>query len=186
MGRPQYNDGLDDDGYPRESFRQPYVHGSEADVGEFKPVALGGMFTKVLDRAEASVLASGSADSPIETILGAAVILYFRDAGKPLLLCLPADLDNTKGGLLFVPQFKWSIYRSDWAIYNPKTTGAMLLECDGKDFHSSADQVGHDKKKDAAAHDRGYLTMRFTGSQIHRAADECAQKIFDVVYGGAK
>jgi very-short-patch-repair endonuclease len=184
---PRYEDGLDADGYPvNEPYRKPYVHGSEADVGDFKPVNLGGVFAKVVDRAAASVLASGSADSPIETILGAAVILFFRDAGKPLTLCAPAELDNAKGGLLFVPQFKWSIYRSDWAIYNPKTSGAMLLECDGKEFHSSADQVAHDEKKDAAAHDRGFLTMRFTGSQIHRDADSCAQKVYDVVYGGAK
>lgn len=182
----RYYDGLDDDGNPLGPWRQPYVHGSEADIGEFKPVALGGVFAKVVDRAAASVLASGAADSPIETILGAAVILYFRAASKPLTLCAHADIGNAKGGLLFVPQFKWSIYRSDWAIYNPKTSGAMLLECDGKEFHSSADQKAHDQKKDAAAHDRGYLTMRFTGAQIHRDADGCAQKVWDVVYGGAK
>jgi len=187
MGLPKYYDGLDADGYPiNEPYRKPFVHGSEADAGDFKPVSVGGIFAKVVDRAAASVLASGSADSPIETILGAAVLLYFRDAGKPLKLCLFEEIDNTHRGLLFVPQFKWSIYRSDWALYNPKTTGAMLLECDGKDFHSSADQVAHDQKKDAAAHDRGFLTMRFTGSQIHRGADECAQRIYDAVYGGSK
>ena len=185
--RRRYYDGLDDDGNAlNEPWRKPYIHGSEADVGDFKPTALGGVFAKVVDRAAASVLASGAADSPIETILGAAVILYFRDAGKPLTLCAPAEIDNAVGRLLFVPQYRWSIYRTDWAIYNPKTTGAMLLECDGKDFHSSADQQAHDAKKDAAAHDRGFLTMRFTGSSIHRGADECAQKVFDAVYGGAK
>lgn len=181
---PRYNDGFDDD--ENESWRKPYIHGSEADVGDFKPVSLGGVFAKVVDRAAASFLASGSADSPIETMLGAAVILIFRDAGKPLMLCTNEELDKARKGLLFVPQFKWSIYRSDWAIFNPKTSGALVLECDGKDFHSSADQMAHDQKKDAAAHDRGYLTMRFTGSQIHRDPDGCAKKIYDVVYGGAK
>lgn len=184
---PKYYDGLDADGYALdESWRKPYVRGSEADVGDFKPVAFGAALVKAVDRAAASVLASGSADSPIETILGAAVLLQFRNAGKPLMLCLPAELDKAKGGLVFVPQFKWSIYRSDWAIYNPKTSGAMLLECDGKEFHSSADQKAHDQTKDAAAHDRGFLTMRFSGSQIHRDADGCANKISQAVYGGAK
>lgn len=185
--KPKYYDGLDDDGYAiNEPWRQPYVHGSEADVGDFKPVGLGGVFAKVVDRAAASVLASEKADSPIETILGAAVLLFFRAGNKPLLLCTFDELEKAKNNLMFVPQFKWSIYRSDWAIYNPKTTGAMLLECDGKEFHSSADQRAHDRKKDAAAHDRGYLTMRFTGSQIHRDADGCAQKVWDAVYGGAR
>ena len=186
--RAKYSDGLDEDGYPvsEEPWRKPYIHGSEADVGDYKPVTIGGIFTKVLERVAVSAEVSGTSDSPIETILGAAVILHFRDAGKPLNLCLNSELDKPHTGLLFVPQFKWSIYRSDWAIYNPKTSGAMLLECDGKEFHSSDDQIAHDEKKDAAAHDRGFLTMRFTGSQIHRKADACAKKIFEAVYGGSK
>lgn len=185
MVLPKYYDGFDADGYVAEpeEYRKPYIRGSEADVGDFKPVALGGIFAKVVDRAAASVIASTSSDSPIETILGAAVILYFRDNGKPLTLRLD-EWDTLAKGLLFIPQFKWSIYRSDWAIFNPKTSGAMLLECDGKEFHSSPDQRAHDQKKDAAARDRGFLTMRFTGSQIHRNADGCAQKVWDVVYGG--
>lgn len=183
----RYEDGLDADGYAvSEPYRKPYVHGSEADVGDFKPAALGGAFARVVERAAASVLVSPTADSPIETILGAAVLLFFRDSGKPLKLCVFEELGKAERGLMFIPQFKWSIYRSDWALYNPKTTGAMLLECDGKEFHSSEDQKAHDQKKDAAALDRGFLTMRFTGSQIHRDADGCAQKVYDAVYGGAK
>lgn len=182
---PRYYDGLDDDGYDaQESWRKPYIHGSEADIDDFKPMAFGDAIAKAVDRVAASVLTSTKADSPIETILGAAVLLLFKNAGKPLLLCMPADLETAERRLLLVPQFAWSIYRSDWALYNPKTTGALLIECDGKDFHSSADQVAHDRKKDAAAHDRGYLSMRFTGSQISRDADACANKIYQVVYGG--
>lgn len=184
----KYYDGLDDDGYAiDEPWRKPFIHGSEADVGDFKPVAFGEALVKAVDRVAASAMASTKADSPIETIFGAAVLLYFRNSNKPLMLCVPAELEKAKPpGLLFVPQFKWSIYRSDWAIYNPKTSGALLLECDGKDFHSSADQIAHDQKKDAAAHDRGYLSMRFSGSQIHREPDGCAKRVFQVVYGGEK
>lgn len=184
---PKYYDGLDDDGYAiNEPWRQPYVHGSEADVGDFKPVTLGGALARVVERAAAAAQTSDTADSPIETILGAAIILCFRNAGKPLKLCAPEERHNAGKGLLLVPQFDWSYYRSDWAIFNPKTSGALLLECDGKEFHSSADQVAHDRKKDEAAHDRGYLVMRFSGSQIYRDADGCANRVFQVVYGGAK
>jgi very-short-patch-repair endonuclease len=115
--------------------------------------------------------------------LGASIVLCFQRNGKPLLLSSDTSTDTMR--LLLIPQFKWSIYRSDWAIYNPKTTGALLIECDGKEFHSSPEQIEHDKRKDQAAHDRGYLTMRFTGSRIHRGADECAQEVFGFVYGGA-
>lgn len=184
---PRYYDGLDADGYAiNEPWRQPYVHGSEADAGEFRPVTLGSTLARVLERATAASEACVAADSPIETILGAAIILCFNNADKPLKLCAPDERHNAGRGLLLIPQFDWSYYRSDWAIYNPKTTGALLIECDGKEFHSSADQIAHDQKKDAAAHDRGYLVMRFTGSQIHRNADGCANKIFQLVYGGAK
>jgi very-short-patch-repair endonuclease len=177
---PRYDDGLDDDGYP---IQQPYVPGSEEVIGKFKPIALGGVFASVVERARAAMEANRTADSPIETILGAAIILCFQNCGKPLLLASEPSEDAK--GLLLVPQFKWSVYRSDWAIYNPKTSGALLIECDGKEFHSTESQVSHDREKDQAAHDRGYLTMRFTGSQIHRGADACAAEIFKFVYGGA-
>ena len=180
----RYYDGLDDDGYAiTESYKQPYRPGSEADVGDFNPAALGGVFGAVVDRARAAMEANRTADSPIESILGAAIIVCFKGNGKPLALA--AEPTPKASGLLLVPQFKWLIYRSDWAIYNPKTTGALLIECDGKDFHSSPEQIEHDKKKDQAAHDMGYLTMRFSGAKIHYSADECAAKIFGFIYGGA-
>ena len=188
MSRPRYDDGLDDDGNViTQPWCQPYARGSEADVGEnFNPVAIGGVIGKVVERAAAAVVASGSADSPIETILGAALILCFKDGGRPLELRSFEDINKPTEGLLLVPQFEWAIYRSDWAIYNPRTSGALLLECDGAEFHSTPNQIAHDMRKDAAAHDRGYLFMRFTGSQIHRDADGCAKQVFDFVYGGAK
>jgi very-short-patch-repair endonuclease len=110
-------------------------------------------------------------------------MMFFERARLPLKLCKMIDLRDAPDALLLVPQFAWSYYRSDWAILNPKRAGALLIECDGKDFHSSAEQRRHDYQKDANAHDRGYLTMRFTGSQIHKDADGCAQKIFDAVCG---
>jgi very-short-patch-repair endonuclease len=185
LSYPKYYDGLDADGYPAPPahWRIPYKAGSEAEVGDFNPTALGGVFGAVVERARAAMDANKNADSPIESILGAAIIVKFKAADRQLVL---ASEPGEVGGLMLIPQFKWGYYRSDWAIYNPRTTGALLIECDGKDFHSSPDQVEHDRKKDAAAHDRGYLTIRFTGSQIHRGADACAEKVFDIVHGGRK
>jgi hypothetical protein len=181
---PKYNDGLDDDGYPIVHVPQlRYVHGSESDaVGAEPPKCVGGMFLGVAERAYAAMKANETADSPIESILGAAIMLCFKNGGKPLALA--PEPSPTAARLLLIPQFKWLVYRSDWAIYNPKTTGALLIECDGKEFHSGPERIAHDKKKDQSAHDLGFLTMRFTGSQIHRNADGCAQEIFNFVYGG--
>lgn len=185
MSEPKYDDGLDADGYPVDGggWRKPFVHGSEADAGNFKPVKLVDATALAIERVQHFVGLSASTDSPIETQVGAAVLMFFDRAGLRLKLAKMIDVQQTPDELLLVPQFAWSYYRSDWAILNPKRMGALLIECDGKEFHSSDERRAHDAKKDAAALDRGYLTLRFTGSQIHRDADGCAQKIFDAVCG---
>lgn len=185
MRRPRYDDGLDDDGSPaeREPYRKPYVRGSEADAGDFKPVQLGVAWIDGVTRLSAANAIGSSADSPIELQLGAAIVLFFSRANQPLKLCLEVP-EGKPDELLLVPQFRWHFYRSDWAIFNPSRDGALLIECDGKDFHSSPQQRLHDSNKDAAALDRGFLTMRFPGSLIFRDPDGCAQKVYDAVCGG--
>lgn len=179
-----YGDGLDADGYvANPSGRKPFIHGCEEDVGDFRPIKLVDATLSVIDRIRSMMDIGSNCDSPIEVQLGAAVIAFFEWSGHPLHLCQMIDLRNRPSGLLLVPQFAWGYYRSDWAILDPTLQGALLIECDGKDYHSSAAQRAHDAKKDAAALDRGFLTMRFTGSAIYRDADGCAQKIYDAVRG---
>lgn len=181
----QYDDGLDADGYTitnPPTYR--YCRGSEADAGDFKPLRLVDATEMAIDRIRRSCQIGGNCDSPIEVQIGAAILLFFERAAKPLLIGNTVDDETPPDGLMLVPQFAWSFYRSDWAIFNPITHGALLIECDGKEFHSSPDQVLHDRKKDDAALGRGFLTLRFTGSEIFRNADGCAQKVYDAVYGG--
>lgn len=161
-----------------------FKRGDETNAGDFKPLVLVDVAKNIMDRVRRIMDIGDNCDSPIEAILGGAVLVYFDRAGTPLALAKTLDSENLPDGLVLVPQFKWAYYRSDWAIYNPKTEAALLIECDGKDFHSSPEQVAHDRKKDQAALDRGYLTMRFTGARINFDADGCAQKIHDAVYGG--
>lgn len=180
----KYDDGMDADGYPiSDGGRKPFVRGSEEDAGDFKPVRLLFAMKAAIERIRRFHEIGGNCDSPIEYEIGAAILLYFERAGHPLKLCKTLDKNGVHEGLLLVPQFAWSFYRSDWAVYSPRSRSAFLIECDGKDFHSSDAQRAHDAKKDRAALERGFLTMRFTGSQIHRDADGCAQKIYDAVYG---
>jgi very-short-patch-repair endonuclease len=182
---PKYDDGLDADGFPVNDgpWRKPFVHGDESEAGDWQPLTLVNAAADALERINHLLNLSGNTDSPIETNIGAAVLMFFERAGLSLKLCKMVDIRNAPDALLLVPQFAWGYYRSDWAILNPKNGGALLIECDGKEFHSSDEQRAHDAKKDAAALDRGFLTMRFTGSQIHRDPDGCAQKIFDAVCG---
>jgi very-short-patch-repair endonuclease len=183
-GYPKYDDGLDEDGYPiKWEPRLRYVHGSEAEAGDWRLQSLSGASTTTLARLSLIVGLSADCDSPIESQIGAAVMMLFQGFRLPLKLCKMIDVRDTRDGLLFVPQFAWSYYWSDWAILNPTRHGALLIECDGRDFHSTKEQLAHDAKKDAEARIRGYRTIRFTGSQIHKDADGCARKIFDVVCG---
>jgi hypothetical protein len=179
--RSYYHNTPDED--DSDYVRKPYVHGSEEDAGDFKPIKLIDAVQSVIDRIRSMMDIGGNCDSPIEVQMGAAILAFFERAGNRLRLCKMIDLDNLPDELVLVPQFVWSYYRSDWAILNPACQGALLIECDGKDFHSSAEQRAHDAKKDAAALNRGFLTMRFTGSAIFRDADGCAQKIYDAVCG---
>lgn len=186
----QHNDGWDDDGLDADGFPLAvhpawrFVHGCEKDAGDFQPVSFSQAAGTALERIRNLLHLSPSCDSPIEVQLGAAVVMFFERAGARLRLCKSFDLRNAPEGLLLVPQFAWSHYRSDWAIMSARSHGALLIECDGKDFHSSPAQKAHDARKDASARDYGFLTLRFTGSEIFRDADGCAQKIYDAVYGG--
>lgn len=184
MSRPKYDDGLDDDGYPiEEKPRLRYRHGCEEDAGDWQPQKLVDISSNMLQRAGHEISLSSHCDSPIETRIGAALMMLFDRAGLSIKLCKMIDISNAPDALLLVPQFAWSYYRSDWAILNPKRPGVLLIECDGRDFHSSPEQRSHDTRKDKEARIRGYQTMRFTGSEIHREPDDCARKIFDAVCG---
>lgn len=183
MTRPcEYDEGLDADGYPLDHpASAPYKHGDESDCGNFNSDHISIYADRLTQRLKHFREIGGSTDSPIEDMLGAAILICFEKSGCPLRLCKEIDDRQILDGLLLVPQFRWSFYRSDWAIVNPKTGAALLIECDGKEFHSYADQRAHDLKKDQAAADRGFLTMRFTGSQIYCGSDDLAKKIYDAV-----
>lgn len=183
--KPQYEDGLDADGYLVEAASTwRFIHGSEADAGDFRPVTIGEATASAIDRVRLILNLSPTTDSPIEAQLGACILMFFERAGVSLKLCKTIDLKNAPEGLLLIPQFAWSFYRSDWAILSARRHGALLIECDGKEFHSSDAQKAHDAKKDRSALDYGFLTLRFSGSQIFRDAEGCAQKIYDTVHGG--
>jgi very-short-patch-repair endonuclease len=61
----------------------------------------------------------------------------------------------------------------------------VLVECDGKEFHSSADQQANDKLKDVAALQAGIRLVRFTGSEIHRDIDACVTYVMSVMINAA-
>jgi very-short-patch-repair endonuclease len=53
-----------------------------------------------------------------------------------------------------------------------------MIECDGKEFHSTDEQIANDRAKDALAAKSQIPLHRFSGSQIFRELDRCTQQVF--------
>jgi very-short-patch-repair endonuclease len=53
----------------------------------------------------------------------------------------------------------------------------LAVECDGRAFHTSAEQVARDKKRDRYFASVGIGVMRFTGTEIRRDPRGCAAEI---------
>lgn len=67
-------------------------------------------------------------------------------------------------------------YKLDFAIALP---GAFFLavECDGHDYHSTPQQASYDRARDRELLRRGVVTLRFTGRDICRDVDQCADEV---------
>lgn len=166
--------------YGEENYR-----GSEEVEGVFHPQSMLEATIPVIETLHNQAVVSGNCDSPIEEMLGAFILTVFREEGAPLKLCRVADLRTIGSSLVLVPQYAWHFYRSDWAILRPAfEETALLVECDGQEFHSSPAHIEHDRKKDAAALDYGHITMRFPGRLIHKDPRGCARKVFNAWAGG--
>jgi len=142
----------------------------EAPTGEFRPLSIG--LLKAIETAAESFCMAGETESPIETIFGAQFALALRP------LCKDIGWDFAVGtgdaDIVLHPQYALHRFRYDFAVRaNGRPRPVLLIECDGKDFHSSAEQHANDRLKDAAASNAGIRLIRFSGSEIHRDVDGC-------------
>lgn len=104
-------------------------------------------------------------ESPIEVMLGA----YLWQA-----------LGQSDGWRL-TPQFKIGRFRYDFAICDTdRADVVVLVECDGKEFHSSPEQIANDRRKDAEADRQRFPIVRFTGADINRDPRSCALIAIDL------
>jgi very-short-patch-repair endonuclease len=67
-----------------------------------------------------------------------------------------------------VCQFVVGEYRLDMAFPENK----IAIECDGKEWHSSQEQIERDRNRDKYLEDLGWKIIRITGSDIYKKADE--------------
>jgi very-short-patch-repair endonuclease len=82
-------------------------------------------------------------------------------------------------------------YRVDFLIivWLPKNneTIQFVIECDGHDFHEKTkEQAIWDKQRDRALNHNGYRVIRFTGSEIFKYPDKCADEVFDIIFDTCK
>jgi len=123
-------------------------------------------------------------ESPIEILLGAALLFYDKFNGLPgYPLALAAQDEQWPPGQehrLLIPQYKFEEYRIDWVYRDgPNLT---FIECDGHDFHErTKDQASRDKQRDRTIQAAGHPILRFTGSEIHKDALYCAAQISEFV-----
>lgn len=82
-------------------------------------------------------------------------------------------------------QFKVGNYRCDFAIWHNHRNGTMtriLIECDGHQFHDrTKEQAQRDKSRDRHLTAQGWRVLRFTGSEIYRDAEKCANEIAQIL-----
>jgi very-short-patch-repair endonuclease len=70
--------------------------------------------------------------------------------------------------VVFIDQFTASNQKPIFAV----------IECDGKEFHAATEeQIARDKKRDREMQAMGYNVFRFTGSEIFKDADKCADDV---------
>ena len=90
-------------------------------------------------------------------------------------LAIDHPRETMKPTVFLTPQFVVGRFRYDFAIVvNGKP--AILIECDGREFHESPEAIENDRMKDEKAREVGAVMLRFTGSRIYRDLQSCAEE----------
>lgn len=121
--------------------------------------------------------------TPIEQIFYLANKIYNEQMihNKKYELCLdllPQETIHIKRKNYRV-DFLISYYDCDDATYCLKKP--IIIEVDGKDWHSSKTQMNYDYKRENELKLAGYDVFRFTGSQIYNNPFGCIEKIYNYV-----
>ena len=121
------------------------------------------------------------ADSEIERVMADALVCNPRllKAGLPVVVF---EGDLPVEGFAVAPQRQLDAFRADFAVsWNGKR---LIVECDGYVFHDkNPAAAAYDKARDRYFLIRGWPVMRFTGAEITRNPDICANEVADYLTG---
>jgi very-short-patch-repair endonuclease len=133
---------------------------TEYVTGELKP--LHSFLPALFDKFALRMTIADVCESPIEVDLGVMFLIAFRAIGD----------DDFQ----LVPQQVLRSFRYDFAVtHQGKLIG--LIECDGKEFHSTTEQIANDHAKDKLAAQMGVRMFRFSGSDIWRDPQGCVREV---------
>jgi very-short-patch-repair endonuclease len=154
-----------------------YVTGMPSQIGE--------AVVRVIETSAAAMEISGATDSPIEEMFGGALIAALRRLYGPAEFGIynPFEPDeHPRGCLLVETQYEMLRFRYDFALrVQGYVKPFLLIECDGKAFHSSPAQIANDRRKDECAFRNSIPLLRFKGSDIHYHIDRCVSQVIDLV-----
>lgn len=151
---------------PQDDPGEPYVNPLSEPADSF----LSDIFRTMVKRQTVKPFC----ESPIEEDF--AVAFTFLAKALEIDVVFTARLDAPRFQdvtLLIVPQWPLDSYRYDFMVRHTNGRRA-LIECDGKQFHSSHEQVANDRRKDAAAERAKIPLLRFRGTELFRTSIQCA------------
>jgi very-short-patch-repair endonuclease len=135
---------------------------SEVPTGEFMPLSVG--LARTLDTIAIAHALAPKCESPIEV-----------DFGTRMIKVLRVIDDDT---LSLASQYSIGPFRYDFAITREgRPQPVILVECDGREFHQSKEQLANDRLKDALARNLRIDLLRFSGSEIYSSLDECITRV---------
>lgn len=118
--------------------------------------------------------------SPIEQIFQIAYQIYSIKAYKDIVIeLLPQQYIKANNNVYRVDFLL--VYACDKDGSEKKLKKPLVIETDGKNWHSSKKQMNHDYERENDLKLAGYDVMRFTGSQVYNKPFDCISSVFDYV-----
>ena len=90
-------------------------------------------------------------------------------------------------GIVLAREIEVGVYRADFAVLIRERGGSPVrgvVECDGHFYHErTPEQAAHDRARDRYMSSVGIFVLRYTGSEISRDVDLCAQQAIEILAG---
>lgn len=136
---------------------------------------------RFLDEDDARRLVWERCESPIEQLLCTSLFVDLGMSAIPIDAELRHFVSDRAKAFLF-SQHRIERYRADFLVIvaDRQTHVPIVIECDGKRYHSSDEQIAYDEQRDLALLAAGARGVwRFTGSEIVKRTDAVLAWISD-------